>query len=76
MTHPMIIWYGIVAAVLLIFLVDFIAYLVGRHRSAAHRHCRCHSLISICREKDMFYAPGDPATGRDDELLQDDYEDL
>lgn len=72
MTHPMIIWYAIVAAVLLTFLAEFIHYLTVRNRnSATHRH----SLISISSERDMFYAPGDPRSDDYDDM-QDDFEDL
>lgn len=72
MTHPMIIWYGIVAFVLLIFAIDFIHYLVTR-RKCQHRHA--HSFISMGHEREMVFAPGDPSNDND-ESLQDDYEDL
>lgn len=67
----MMIWYGIVAFVLLIFLIDFILYLSSRNKGLKRRH----AFISIGRERDMVYAPGDP-NGDNDEILLDDYEDL
>ncbi len=62
MSNSMIIWYGMVIAVLLVFAFQFFRYLMaGRRHNKNH-----HKVISQSRERDMFYVPGD-ARNEDEE---------
>lgn len=70
MTHPMMIWYAVVAAVLLFFKVEFIRYVASRHKNSRQTH---HAFISVTSERELFFVPGDPDPH---EMYQDDLEDM
>lgn len=63
MIQLMYFWYITVGIVLLIFLVNFIVYLLSHRKSYAHK-----SLIGIYRERDIFYIPGDKLSDEEDEF--------
>lgn len=55
MTHPMYFWYITVGIVLLVFLMNFIHYMLS-HKSGHTNH---HHLLGLSRDRDIFYVPGD-----------------
>lgn len=54
MSHLMIFWYVVVGIVLLIFLINFISYLLSHKRGHHHPH-----IVDVSRDVDIFYIPGD-----------------
>ena len=56
MNNPMLIWYAIVAILLLLFLLQFILYLRHHSRHNGHHH---KAIFGCGKEREMFYIPGD-----------------
>lgn len=66
MENPIVIWYVIVGAVLLAFLVRFVCY-ISRQTGDKSRH----KFFGCCKEWELFYIPGD-RTDYDDSDYEDD----
>lgn len=67
MSNPMFLWYIIVGAVLLVFLIQFISSCTNR----SHSHGK-HRLVGSYREHEIFFVPGDRIIKDED----DDFEEL
>lgn len=63
MGNPMIIWYGIVGAVLLACLYHLLCYI---HESRKERGSEGRNLFGFYKERDIFYTPGDVTPDDDD----------
>lgn len=63
-------WACIIAAVLLIIIIDAIR---ACKLHLKNKHCR---LFEISKEREIFFIPGDPTHEKTDDLDYDDFEDL
>lgn len=63
MYNPMIFWYAVVGLLLLVLVWHSLSrgHVTNHHRARHARH-----FIEIGKERDMFFAPGDPDKDDDD----------
>lgn len=67
MSNPMFLWYMIVGAALLVFLIQFISSCTHRSDTRGKHH-----IIGSYREHEIFFVPGDRIIKDED----DDFEEL
>lgn len=68
MNIPVLIWSCIIALVVLVFVADaLMSYIRNRKKGS-------HHIIELCKEREMFFVPGDPVNI--DIYDYDDFDDL
>lgn len=73
MITPILTWFFIIGAMMLVFSVNAIIAFANVHKCRNHRHFR---IVEFGRQRDMFFIPGDPKDEKYKDFEYDDVEDL
>lgn len=71
MDNSIVIWYLVVAAVLVASIIYFLKYILTHRSGVRHHHTHHFPVIGLSKESEMLYVPGDRDPMRREEDLND-----
>lgn len=71
MENSIVIWYLVVASVLVASIIYFLRYILSHRSSTGHHHAHRIPVIGLSKESEMLYVPGDRNPMRGEEDLND-----